>query len=911
MTCRQPCPPRFPRAISVYPNTPSLAEIHHAVNIAPTFFARAGLIVAAFLAACAATCTRAADAPALRPSHAPIEELPGQRLDGSVLLPNQWSLRPVGQQVNVGDFPVNIALHPDNRHAAVLHSGYGPHEIVILDVRSARVVSRVSLNEAFYGITFSRDGTDLYCSGAGNEVVHAFSFRKGLLGDPRELRLRPPEKRGVPSGLALSADGSTLWTADLWGHEVSMIRTDGSSEAIHVSLGGSTTNTPLVAPPENPDLAAATKRGEALLDPSSSEDPFPYACVLDEARDRLYVSLWAKSSIAVVDTITRTVVARWTTEEHPNEMLLSPSGRHLYVANANRNTVSVFDLETSQPVETLFAALHPQAPAGSTPNSLALTPDGLILFVANACNNNLAVFDVHDPGHSRSLGFIPVGWYPTSVRVTPDGKRLVVANGKGQISRPNRHGPRPSKDSPPRNIQEHIAGLMQGTVSLIDLPKGDDLAPKLKAWTVQAYQCSPLQSDTSSSRGRPDENPIPASIGDASPIKYCIYVIKENRTYDQVLGDMTEGNGDPSLCLFPESITPNHHAIARDFVLLDNFYVESEVSADGHEWTLGGIATDFVEKTWPMNYGHNARGKFPYPAEGRFPIAMPASGYLWDAAKRAHVSYRSYGSFVENGKTLDAPVTSRLATLAGHVDPGYRGWDMDYPDVKRAERFLSELKRFEATGDMPRLQILRLPNDHTYGTSVGKPSPRAMLADNDLAFGTLIEGITHSRFWPQTAVFVVEDDAQNGPDHVDAHRTIAFAISPYIRRGSVDSSMYSTCSMLRSLELILGMKPMTQFDAAAKPMYASFQPQPDPRPYSLRPVTTDRTEKNIASAWGAEESNRMDFSREDAADDLRLNETIWHSVRGPASTMPAPVRAAFVFAAADDDDDDVNRSRRP
>jgi DNA-binding beta-propeller fold protein YncE len=840
------------------------------------------------------------------PAPRALPELPGQRADGSVLLPNQWSLRPIGKQINVGDFPVNIALHPGGRHAAVLHSGYGPHEVVIVDVRSAKVVSRVALEESFYGITFSRDGSDLYCSGAGDEVIRAFSFRKGLLGDPRELRVRPVAKRGAPSGLALSADGSTLWIANVWGHEVSRIRTDGSEDPVHLRLGDApaATASGVVAPPENPDLAAATKRGEALLDPTSSADPFPYSCVLDEPRNRLYVSLWAHSAVAVVDTTNLTVVARWKTEEHPNELLIAPSGRHLYVANANRNTVSVFDLDTGKSVETLFAALHPQAPAGSTPNSLALTPDGSTLFVANACNNNVAVFDVREPGRSRSLGFIPVGWYPTSVRVTPDGKRLVVANGKGQISKPNRHGPRPGKDAPARNVLEHIGGLMQGTVSVIDLPDREDLPGKLKPWTVQAYQCSPLQADTTTSRGRPEGNPIPARVGDPSPIRHVLYIIKENRTYDQVLGDMPQGNGDPSLCLFPEDITPNHHALAREFVLLDNFYVESEVSADGHEWTLGAVATDFVEKTWPLNYGHNARGKFPYPSEGRFPVAMPSAGYLWDAAKRAGITYRSYGSFVENGKTPADPATTRVATLVDHIDPGYRGWDMDYPDVQRAERFLSELKRFEQTGDMPRLQILRLPNDHTYGTSVGKPSPRAMVADNDLALGRIIEGLSRSKFWPTTAVFVVEDDAQNGPDHVDAHRTIAYAISPYVRRGTVDSSMYSTCSMLRTLELILGLQPMTQFDAAAKPMYASFQAQPDLRPYDLRPVTADRSEKNLASAWGAAESGGMNFSKEDAADDLRLNEVVWRSIRGSDHPMPGPVRAAFVFAAGDGDEDE-------
>ncbi|RPH99315.1 MAG: YncE family protein, partial [Zetaproteobacteria bacterium] len=407
----------------------------------------------------------------------------------------------------------------------------------------------------------------------------------------------------------------------------------------------------------------------------------------------------------------------------------------------------------------------------------------------------------------------------------------------------------------------------------------------------------------------PAGSPIPAKVGEASPIKYCLYILKENRTYDQVLGDLPQGNGDPSLCLFPEDITPNHHALAREFVLLDNFYVESEVSADGHEWSVGAYATDYVEKSWPLSYGHNARGKIPYPSEGKFAVAMPASGYLWDRAREAGVTYRSYGEFTENGRTPADPATTRVASLMGHIDPGFRAWDMDYPDVKRAERFISELRRFEAEGDMPRLQIMRLPNDHTYGTAAGKLTPRAMVADNDLAFGMVVEAVSKSKFWPQTAIFVVEDDAQNGSDHVDAHRTIAFVISPYARRAAVDSTMYSTCSMLRTMELILGLQPMTQFDAAARPMYGSFQAEPDLRPYTTKPVTVDRNERNTRLAWGSDLSEQMDFSKEDAADDLLLNEVIWRSVKGPDSPMPAPVRAAFVFQIDEDEDGDDDAGR--
>lgn len=830
--------------------------------------------------------------------------VPGMQPDGSVLLPNQWSLKPVGRQIALGDFPVNLAVHPEGLFAAVLHAGYGDHEVVIVDLSTHRVVSRTAINETFYGLQFSRDGSRLFCSGAGEETIHSFSFASGLLSDHRRVRLRPIRERGVPSGLAVSADASRLWVANVWGQEISEVDLATGQAKTLVRLTDLKPTVPLTIPPTDVDLAAATKRDAALTDPALAGDLFPYACVADETRGRLYVSLWAGAAVAVVGLADGQVSGVWPTEEHPNELLLSPSGRHLYVANANRNTVSVLDTETGRAVETLVASLHPRSPPGSTPNSLALSPDGSLLFVANACNNNVAVFNVETPGSSRSLGFVPAGWYPTSVRVTPNGRHLLVANGKGMSSRANRHGPQPGNRNPPASVLEYIGGLFRGTLSVIDLPRGEELEDRLKEWTALAYRCSPLRADAGVVGRRAPDHPVPGRVGESSPIKYCLYILKENRTYDQVLGDLPEGNGDPSLCLFPESITPNHHALARDFVLLDNFYVESEVSADGHEWSVGAYATDFVEKTWPLAYGHNERGKFPYPGEGSFPVALPAGGYLWDRAREAGVTYRSYGQFVANGKTPADPARAKVPALEGHIDPGFRGWDMDYPDVKRAERFISELKRFEAEGEMPRLQILRLPNDHTYGTATGKPTPRAMVADNDLALGLLVEAVSRSKFWAQTAIFVVEDDAQNGPDHIDAHRTVAYVISPYVRRRSVDSTMYSTCSMLRTMELILGLAPMSQFDAAATPMYGCFQATPDLAPYECRPVRVDLNERNSANAWGAAESQRMDFSKEDAADDLRLNEVVWRSIRGAQHPMPAPVRAAFVFATPDEDEDD-------
>jgi len=838
---------------------------------------------------------------------------PGRQADGSVLLPNMWSLRPAGTQVDLADFPVNIAVHPDGKFAAVLHAGNSAHEIHIVDIAKAAVTQRVKVEETFYGLEFAHSGKRLYASGAGNEVIRFFDFQAatGTLAPEQRIVLRDAKERGIPAGLALSSDAQSLYVANVLGQKIAKVNlAEEASPVLDILMGAgaaSKAGAPAAAAgntPQTLDEAAVTKRAEAALDPADPSAPYPYACRLDEARNRLYVSLWARAEVAVIDLKSNAVVDRWKTEEHPNEMLLTKNGRVLYVANANRNTVTVIDTVRGETVETLWAALHPQSPPGATPNSLALSPDEKTLFIANANINTIAVLDVSVRGKSRSLGFIPTGWYPTSVRVTPDGKSLLVANGKGIISKPNPKGPQPGKSAPPGTTVEYIGSLFKGTLSIITLPERAAFETQLATYTADAYRCSPLLKDNSPTSKRPEKNPIPGRLGDSSPIKHCIYIVKENRTYDQVFGDMKEGNGDPSLCLFPEAVTPNHHKLAREFVLLDNFYVESEVSADGHEWSMAAYATDYVEKFWPLNYGHNKSKKFAYPSEGYFPIATPAGGYLWDSALAAGVSFRSYGEFVQNGKTADDPCKTRLKSLEGRFDPLYRSFDMDYPDVKRAERFISELRRFEKEGEMPRLQVVRLPQDHTSGTSPGKWTPTACMADNDLALGMLVEAVSKSKFWGSTAIFVVEDDAQNGPDHVDAHRTVALAISPYSRKVGVDSTMYSTSSMLRSMELILGMRPMSQFDAAATPMYNSFRATPDTKPYTSVLPKADLNEVNTKLAWGAAQSRKLNFRKEDAADDLILNEIIWRSVRGPSSKMPAPIRAAFVFAGPADRDDD-------
>jgi DNA-binding beta-propeller fold protein YncE len=783
-----------------------------------------------------------------------VRVLPGVRADGFIQLPNQWSLKPAGKQIEVGNFPVNIVFHPTNRWAAVIHSGNADHEIVVLDAATQKVVSRTILDHCFYGLAFSPDGKRLYASGGEKADLHQFDFDAGLLHARKRIALSDNTEKVVVGGVAVGADGKIV-AAGTWGDALYFVDPANPQERCELSLGA---------------------------------DVNPYTVL--PFGDKLLVSLWGQAAVAVVDPKEKKVVAKWATEEHPTEMALAPNGKALFVSCANSTKVSVIETETGKAKETLACSLYPAVPKGNTPSSLCMSADGKLLFVANSDSNNLALFNVSEIGDAKPLGFIPVGWYPTSVRFDQSRKMIWVANGKGVISRPNPNGPQPGVGRP-ANLDEYIGKLFKGTISTIPLPSPQAMLNHTKI----AQQCSPLKSDSSATAARPEGNPIPAKLGDPSPIKYCIYIVKENRTYDQVFGDVAKGNGDPKLCLFPEKVTPNHHKIVNEFVLLDNFYVDGEVSADGHEWTMGAYATDYVEKAWPISYRSGNLKKIGYPSEGEGPPIASTGAYFWDRCKDAGVSYFSFGEFIENAPKVGDPATSRVKALEGRFDPHFRSFDMNYQDQKRADRFLSELARFEKEGELPRFIVMRLTNDHTSGTARGAWTPTAMVADNDLALGRVLEGLSKSKFWPQMAVFVVEDDAQNGPDHVDAHRAVALVASPYCRRGVVDSSFYSTSSMLRSMGLILGTKPLSQFDAAARPMYASFQEKPDLRPYIHEAARVDINALNADRAFGQEKTASFKLEKEDQADDLAFNEVIWKSVKGADSPMPPPVRAAFFF----------------
>jgi YVTN family beta-propeller protein len=592
-------------------------------------------------------------------------------------------------------------------------------------------------------------------------------------------------------------------------------------------------------------------------------------------------NLW-KSSIGVGD--------------NPNDMLLTPDGKYLYVCNANDNSVSVIDTKSKAVIETLDAALFPNSPSGSTVNSLALDAAKKRLYIANADNNCIAVFDVETPGKSFAKGFIPVGWYPTSVRLI--NGNLWVANGKGFSSKANPFGPSPIRkreevirhgfETKGGDQVEYIGGLFKGTMSILPVPS----QPQLDLYTKAVYRNTPFSLKKAElADSLASGYPIPMRAGQTSPIKYIYYIIKENRTYDQVLSDLPQGNGDTSLLLFGRKITPNQHALAEKFVLLDNFYVNAEVSADGHNWSMGALANDYLEKTWPTSYG--GRGG-TYGGEGEREIANNKGGFIWDQCKRYGVSYRTYGEFADEGK-------ANIPALKNHFSTTYPGYDLSIPDTTRFRIWKTEFDSLLKIGQIPQFNTLRFGNDHTEGLRLGRPSPFAHVADNDLAVGMFIEYLAKSPIWNETAVFILEDDAQNGADHVDAHRSPAYLAGGFVKRGYVDHTLYTTTSILRTIELILGLSPMTQYDAAATPMWRCFDTVARATDFKALIPGVDLRQKNTAMNEWQRRSELFNFAKEDSNNDVEFNKVLWHGIKGNIP-FPGPTRAAFLKVTEEEDD---------
>jgi hypothetical protein len=633
----------------------------------------------------------------------------------------------------------------------------------------------------------------------------------------------------------------------------------------------------------------------------------PYRILVHPDGQSYLVSSWADGTVYHHSATSGERLGAVRLGQHPTDMIWRPRkpdeadeeqkpwSYRLFVAAAHTNSVYVVGVSESKDMrllEVVNVAMRPRQPLGMTPSALAMNADQSQLFVVCSDANALAVVDVSEV-KSSVLGFVPTGWYPTAVRTFADN-RIVILNGRGVRSYPNPDGPNPSarpaiKSEGERTVQpQYVARMQTGTASVVD---GFD-EDQLDKYTATVMSNSPYRDEFMDRVQIPEGNPVPSRPGDPSPIQHVLYIVKENRTYDQVLGGLEKGNGDPKLTLFGEEVTPNHHKLAREFVLFDNFYVNADVSADGHNWSTSAIAPDYVQKMWPNSYGRRRRH---YDYEGGEPAALPPAGYIWTNALSAGLSIRNYGWWVNNApKPSDGSpqvATVRDPLLARHTNMFFRGFDLDYPDVQRVQVFLKDLQEFEKTGQMPRLMLLRIGNDHTSGTAAGKIAPASAVADNDAALGMIVDGLSKSKFWPRTAIFVLEDDAQNGPDHVDSHRAPAFVISPYTRRAIVDSTMYNTTSMLRTIELIVGLRPMTHFDAAARPMAAAFASKPDLRPYDAEKPRIRLDQVNPAQSATAARSAQLDLSEADRIDDEEMNEILWRAMR--KDEPPAPVRSYF------------------
>src|SRR3982751_1046507 len=648
---------------------------------------------------------------------------PGYMGEGVTLLPNGWRIAPEGRHVTVGDLPMNAVPSPDGRFLAISTSGYTKPALSIFDTRSQQIVNRVEVEHTWLGLVWHPDGKRLYASGSSENAIYEFTFQGGRLTAAGTLSLGPAERHpgrdvienaGFVAGLEISGDGRMLYAAKLYGQKIRAI-----------------------------DLAQRKIVATADL-PAE-----PYTCILSNDGDTLFVSLWGGAKVMMLAPWSRETIGEIVVGEHPNAMAASSDGLRLFVACANTNAVWVIDLQKRVATEQISVALGVEAPVGSTPNSVAISPNGRTLLVANADNNTVAVADISKLGASVVQGWIPVGWYPTTVLFDRDGSRVFVLDGKGLTSAANPRGPQPGGA---RIDTQYSGGMLQGALSMIPLPT----AAALQRMTARVRELSPYSdARRMTPANAPGASPIPRRVGDSSPIKYVFYVIRENRTYDQVLGDLPKANGDPSLTLFGQEITPNAHALAAAFQTFDNFYVDAEVSYDGHAFSTGAYATDFVEKMWPANYG---RREGLYLSEGGYKmrnaygnITAPPHGYIWDVARRANVSVRSYGEFATWEKKTP-PVTATVPGLDGLVHPTFPPFDLTIPDNQRLDVWLEEFKQFEENGNLQQLSIIRLGGDHTQGTSPGAVTPRSMVAENDLAIGRLIEAISHSRFWKQSAV---------------------------------------------------------------------------------------------------------------------------------------------------------------
>ncbi|MDE3197929.1 MAG: bifunctional YncE family protein/alkaline phosphatase family protein [Acidobacteriota bacterium] len=787
--------------------------------------------------------------------------------DGGFLLSSGWRIKAAGTQIPVETFPMSQVVTPDKKYLLVLNGGYNPPAVSVIDIAAAKEVGRTGVPDGWLGLTMNKAGDRVYVGGGSKAAVYEFTFANGTLKPSHVFPVVAEKDRrdeDFIGDVQLDPQGHLIYAASLYRDSVVVL---------------------------NAQSGFVLSRIKTVHR--------PYRILFHPDGKSIYVSGWTDGSIgrydvAKGDRLSISRVAPHTTDMVwvPGEVEEQPDVKaRIFVSAGNTNnvyTLGVNDQGDLNQIESINLSLTPRQPLGMTPSGLGVSADSKSLFVACSDANAAAIVDISG-AHSRVNGFIPTGWYPTAAFGLPDG-RIGVLNGKGLQSYANVDGPNPMKRPEPvhegEKEIEFVGRIQRGAVQFVEMPD----EAKLDSYTAEVMGNSPYRDEKLDDSGAPAGNPVRAN----GPIKHVIYIVKENRTYDQVLGDMKEGNGDANLVLFGEKVTPNLHKIAREFTLLDNFYVNSDVSADGHNWATAAIAPDYTQRLWPNKYANRRK---EYDFEGQEQANLPPAGYIWTAAKQAGISIRNYGYWVDNRKTPEADGTQitdvRDPILAPVTDPNYRGFDLNYSDVERAKEFIGEMDDFEKDGRMPQFLIMRMGNDHTNGAAAGKLSPLSFAADNDQGVGMVVERVSKSRFWNETAIFVIEDDAQNGPDHVDSHRSPCWVISPWVNRGTVNSTMYNQASVLRTMELILGLRPLTTYDAGARPMFSVFRNSLSAQPYTLEKPQTPLDMKNPVNTAAARRSAHMDFDDADEIDDDDLNAVLWAAIKGSNVPLPAPVRSRF------------------
>ncbi len=891
------------------------------------------VILAGLLAACTNTI-----AP---PEPTAATERVGRSGPGRTVTPVNQVLTPLGRTIELpGLRPQALALSPDGRILVV--SGKS-NEVVVLDPATGGIRQHVKLpaeppgapqpgvvspnilqpdakgQVSYIGLVFSPDGRRLFLSNVNGSLKVFTVAADGNVAPSHTIPLPPAgaprRKEEIPSGLAFSKDGSRLYVcANL-------------SNQLH-------------------ELDAAT--GTVLR--SFPVGVAPYDVVL--VGDKAYVSNWGGRRPEAGDhtgpagrgTLVRVDPVRHIANEgsvsvvplgesgsgptrgteiltglHASALAVSPDGRHVVCANAAADTLSVIDTHRDTVAETIWVKSKPSDLFGASPNALVFDPSGRRLYVANGTQNAVAVvkFDPADR-ESKLEGLFPVGWFPGALVFDAPRGTIIVANIKGLPEAKQRQA---GTGALGFNSKQYA-----GSLSLVPVPAASDL-PRLSETVARNLRRDQIAQARLPARPGQPARAIPERIGEPSRIKHVVYVIKENRTYDQVFGDLPEGNGDPSLCIFGEPITPNQHKLVREFVLLDNTYCAGILSADGHQWSTTAFATDYLEKSFagfPRSYPDGMG------VDENDALAYSPAGFIWDNAVKHRVSIRNYGEFMApavtwrdgrkgtpdflncyrtwQGRAADAVFASypMIESIAPFSPTGYVGWEMNVPDQFRADFILRELRDFEAKGEFPALTIICLPNDHASGTKKGAPTPAACVADNDLAFGRIVEALSRSRFWKEMAIFGIEDDPQAGWDHVSGYRTTAYCISPYAKRKSVVSTQYNTTSLIRTIEQILGLPVMNQFDASATPLFDCFTETPDFTPFTAVPnnVPLDQMNPDPVTILDpilredALASARMNFREVDKAPEDQLNRILWRAMKG--SRVPYPEWA--VTTGADDEE---------